>query len=330
MSAPSLSLCVVLSDAKRIIKANRGHFLALGLLFALPLSFSTVVYPSLSQPTSIVSIYNRLLASSSPPAPEDENPPVDGSSDAVFTLLYSLLVLLFSLFTTASITHSTWNGFFGRPLKVTSSLKSILVSFFPLAATYIVFQLILGLIMFAVGGLSMLMYGGILLLGPRIDYDSLYFLGLIVVITVLLVGTMIYIQVEWFLASVVVVLESKWGFEPLKRSSYLVKGMKWIAFSILVYFAVSIGVMSAFYSSSVPGLISSGWISWEFGLLTVIFTAISTALMLYSVAATTVLFIHCKALRGELALETVDEFAPLYVQLPFDADEKAPKVVYVV
>ncbi|XP_075494839.1 uncharacterized protein LOC142532418 [Primulina tabacum] len=329
MSAPSLNLCIVLSDAKRIIRANRGHFFALGLLFVLPLSFSAIVYPSFSQPTSFISIYNRLLSSSSTPEPEDEIPPVD-KSDVVFTVLYSLFVLMFSLFTTASITHSTWNGFFGRPLKITSSLKSILVSFFPLIATYIMSQLILGLIIFAGGGLAALTYGGILFLGAQTDYGNVYFLVLVVLTTVLLVGVMIYIQVEWFLASVVAVLESKWGFEPLKRSSYLVKGVKWIAFSILMYFALSIGILSAFYSSSVPSLISSGWISWQFVLLTVLFTLFATALMLYSVAATAVLFIYCKALRGELALELVDEFAPLYVHLPFDADEKVPKVVYVV
>ncbi|XP_073019415.1 uncharacterized protein [Primulina eburnea] len=273
-------------------------------------------------------IYNRLLSSSTP-VPDGEISPVD-NSDVIFTVLYSLFVLLLSVFTSASITHSTWNGFFGRPLNITSSVKSILVSFFPLTVTYLVSVLILGLIIFAVGGLAALMYGGILFLGAQTDFGNVNFPVLVVLLAVLLVGVMIYLQVEWFLACVVVVVESKWGFEPLKRSSYLVKGMKWIAFSILIYFALSIGFLSAFYSSSVPGYISSGWISWEFGLPTVLFTVFATALLLYSVVATAVLFIYCKALHGELALEMVDEFAPLYVRLPFDGDEKAPKVVYVV
>ncbi|KZV32341.1 hypothetical protein F511_22598 [Dorcoceras hygrometricum] len=330
MSTPRLNLRVVLSDARRIIKANAGHFAALGLLFVLPLSFSAIVYPSLLQPTSVISIYNRLLSSSSTTVPEGETPPSDEESDVVFTLVYYLFVLAFSLFTTASITHSTWNGFFGRPLKITSSLKSTLASLLPLAATYVVYQAILGLILIGVGGLLTLLYGGILFLGAQIDYGNVYFVGLLVLMTLVLVGVMVYIQVEWFLASVVVVVESKWGFETLKRSSYLINGMKWIAFGILIYFALSIGVLSGLYSSSVPSFIRSGGISWDFGLLTVLFTFFVTALMLYSVAATTVLFIYCKALCGELALEMADDFAPLYVRLPFDGDEKAPKVVYVV
>ncbi|XP_075483581.1 uncharacterized protein LOC142523732 [Primulina tabacum] len=328
MSTASLNLCLVLSDAKRMIKANRSHFLALGLLFVLPLSLSAIVYPSFSQPASIMFIYNRLLSSSTL-VPDVEISPVD-NSDVIFTVLYSLFVLLLTLFTSASITHSTWNGFFGRPLNITSSVKSILVSFFPLTVTYIVSLLILGLIIFAVGSLAALMYDGILFLGAQTDFGNVYFPVLVVLLAVLFVGVMIYIQVEWFLACAVVVVESKWGFEPLKRSSYLVKGMKWIAFSILIYFALSIGFLSAFYSSSVPSYISSGWISWEFGLPTVLFTVFATALLLYSVVATAVLFIYCKALHGELALEMVDEFAPQYVRLPFDGDEKVPKVVYVV
>lgn len=39
------------------------------------------------------------------------------------------------------------------------------------------------------------------------------------------------------------------------------------------------------------------------------------------------LFIHSKALHGDLGSEIVYEFGRLDVRLPFDCDEKVPKVV---
>lgn len=53
---------------------------------------------------------------------------------------------------------------------------------------------------------------------------------------VLLGLVVIYLQVNWALASVVVVLESTWGFEALNRSRNLIKGRRWLAFSLsLIY-----------------------------------------------------------------------------------------------
>ncbi|KAJ0096186.1 hypothetical protein Patl1_16769 [Pistacia atlantica] len=41
-------------------------------------------------------------------------------------------------------------------------------------------------------------------------------------------------------------------------------------------------------------------------------------LFLYNIAANTVLYMYCKAIHGELAMEVAKEFSKEYVSLPFD------------
>ena len=45
-------------------------------------------------------------------------------------------------------------------------------------------------------------------------------------------------------------------------------------------------------------------------------------------ATNTVLYMYCKAIHGELAMEIAEEFAKEYVSLPFD-DGKVPHLVSV-
>ncbi|KAH7859720.1 hypothetical protein Vadar_004693 [Vaccinium darrowii] len=46
------------------------------------------------------------------------------------------------------------------------------------------------------------------------------------------VVVLVYLRVNWALACVVVVVESKWGFEPLQRSAYLMRGMRLVSLSL--------------------------------------------------------------------------------------------------
>lgn len=188
--------------------------------------------------------------------------------------------------------------------------------------------LLMGLVLFAVGSLAGIMYGAILLWAET-DLLVPYFLVFVVFLVVLNLGVMIYFQIEWYLADVIVVVESKWGYVALRRSSDLVKGMRSVAFSIFVLYELLLCIMSVFFSCLVPTPINSGSVSWMLVLQTVAFTGIATILRLYSVSATAVLFIYCKGLRGELATGTAYELAPLNFRLPHDDYdyEKAHKAV---
>ncbi|KAJ0677665.1 hypothetical protein HanOQP8_Chr12g0439241 [Helianthus annuus] len=133
------------------------------------------------------------------------------------------------------------------------------------------------------------------------DYNSVYFMWFSAIMGAILITIVIYFYVEWSLAFVVVVVESRWGFAALMRSSYLVKGMR----------SVSLGTCSEnFYRS------------WAFGPLVFITMLGSVFLMIFMLritAANTVLYNYYKALHGELALEVAEGFVQEYTNLPVDA-----------
>ncbi|TKY58917.1 hypothetical protein E2542_SST15992 [Spatholobus suberectus] len=141
-AATSLNLWGILSESKRIINAHSRHFLALSVIFLLPLSFSLIVspflFPLLSPHHS--SHIHILLRHSQPPQPQNPSLPF---SFSLPLLLFFLSLFLFSLCALASITHSVFHGFFGRPVKLLSALLSIPASFFPLLATALISQLFL-------------------------------------------------------------------------------------------------------------------------------------------------------------------------------------------
>ncbi|XP_076948327.1 uncharacterized protein LOC143620535 [Bidens hawaiensis] len=166
-------------------------------------------------------------------------------------------------------------------------------------------------------------------LGLAIDYTSYYFTLFCAVLALGLGLFIIYFLVNWSLACVVVLTESKWGFEPLWRSSYLVKGLKPVSLSLLLLFGALIGCWVWMNSNNVMQFDAvNGWKSWPFVLQLVTGTSILTLFLLYNTSANTVLYMYCKALHGELAIEIAEEFAREYVSLPFD-NEKVPHVVTV-
>ncbi|XP_027916886.1 uncharacterized protein LOC114176147, partial [Vigna unguiculata] len=138
---------------------------------------------------------------------------------------------------------------------------------------------------------------------------------------------LLYLRVSWSLAPVIVVAESTWGLQPLRRSASLVSGMTPVAASSFLFFASlqALLLWTAFL------LRSDGWAwkDWAFITQIVLTSTLLMILMLYRAAADTVLYMYCKAVHGELAVDIAQEFAWQYVCLPFD-DGKVPHVVSVV
>lgn len=160
------------------------------------------------------------------------------------------------------------------------------------------------------------------------SYNSVYFHALSSIGVVLLGLVLVYVCVNWVLVGVIVVVESKWGFEPMVRSKGLVRGMRWVALSLIMFFGFFELVLLwiSVVSGSNAGAELDGWNSWAFVVQIVATTAVLTLVLLHGIAATTVLYMYCKALHGELAGEIAHEFAAEYVSLPFD-EKKVPHVV---
>ncbi|KAM3281538.1 hypothetical protein P3S67_028560 [Capsicum chacoense] len=328
----TLNLWGVLSQSKRIINAHSRHFLALSVFFLLPLSFSLIIYPTFQ-----FTLFNwnsnlsfSFFTSLGPFDPIQNLTRPDPEYLLVF-FVYALFAVLLSLFAFATITYSTLHGFYGRPVKLISSMKSLIYSFLPLVATLIVSVVICALVVFLFGLFVAVVVLSVHFLGFEVDYASNYFMGLVVLLGVVLVLVFIWMQVNWSLAYVIVIVEYKWGYESLRRSAYLVKGMRWVALSVLLFFGVLIGLLVGGCSSFLVtvGAASGGWTSFGMILQMVVSSGFATLLMLQSIAASVVLYMYCKALHGELALEIAEEFAREYVYLPFD-NEKVPHVVCVV
>nr|XP_009796957.1 PREDICTED: uncharacterized protein LOC104243467 [Nicotiana sylvestris]XP_016497228.1 PREDICTED: uncharacterized protein LOC107816072 [Nicotiana tabacum] len=335
----TLNLWGVLSQSKRIINAHSRHFLALSVSFLLPLSFSLIVYPTLqtalSQSNSIIFHPQAHLSSSflTLPNPFDPTRNLTRPDPQLFLVLfaYTLFAVLLAIFAVATITYSTFHGFYGRPVKLVSSMQSVLYSFLPLVATLIVSRVIHAVIVLLFALFGAIVVHCVQFLGFEVNYESNYFTGLVVLLGVALVLVFIWLQVNWSLAYVIVVVESKWGYEPLRRSAYLVKGMRRVALSVLLFFGVLIGLLVGGCSSFLVtvGAASGGWTSFGVILQMVVSSGFATLLMLQSLAASVVLYMYCKALHGELPLDIAEEFASEYVYLPFD-NEKVPHVVCVV
>ncbi|KAE8673274.1 Son of sevenless [Hibiscus syriacus] len=310
MAAPppppsNIGLRTILSESRRIFRAHTWHFQALSVLFLLPFSFFLSVYPFIYQ----------------------QNPPIFFYPIRPFIsiLIYTLILSFFSIFAVGSITHSVFHGFYGQPVKLLSAIKEASTSFFPLISTAFVeslivsgINLILGLVFFALLKTTQI-------LGFQVHHSSSFLILLCLAYLIILTSISLYLRVNWTFAYVIVVVESSWGIEPLKRSQILVKGMKGVAFKILLFFGffISINILQSIMISGDSA--GDDWKSWDFILNIVATTAFYMVLLLYSLAACTVFYVYSKALQGELA----EQFAGEYVSLPFD-DGKAPHVVSIV
>ncbi|KAK9277496.1 hypothetical protein L1049_007040 [Liquidambar formosana] len=329
-SQPPLDFHGVLSESKRIISAHSRHFLALSVLFLLPLSFLTTIYTTLTHLLTHSQSFHCQILLRLPLTHHHHHPPL--TQTLLLPLVFSIVTLFLSLCAVGSITYSVFQGFYGRPVKLVPAIFSLLRSFLPLFATVLASQIIQFAVCFAFGLLVFLSMKGFELWGLRIEYSSPFFIGICAVAVLCLALVLVYLQMNWALAFVVAVAESSWGFEPLRRSASLVKGMKRTALSLILFFGFFIGILVWSSSVSAQGFddaANNGWKSGAFVVQTVVITTLVMLLMLHSFAANTVLYMYCKAIHGELAMEIADEFAREYVSLPFD-DGKVPFVVSVI
>ncbi|CAL5212979.1 unnamed protein product [Lathyrus oleraceus] len=321
----SLNLCSILSESKRIINAHSRHFLALSVIFLLPLSFSLIVSPT---------IFHLITTSSNSPTIHIlvrlAQPQIKTLTQTTFNfpfpfplLLFSLFFLLiFSLSALATITHSVFHGFFGRPVKLLSTVTSLFSSFLPLLLTSILSLLILFSLSLPIPLLS-------LLLRPNLSSSPITLTASAILLPAL-IFFLFYLRISWTLASVIAVVENTYGTQPLRRSAALMDGMKCTGASCYLFFASLEGII--LWSGSLLAAVASdsgSWKDWAFVVQIVLTSAVLTILMLYKAAANTVLYMYCKAVHGELALEIAEEFAWQYVSLPFD-ESKVPHVVSVV
>ncbi|KAJ6322378.1 hypothetical protein OIU77_012267 [Salix suchowensis] len=108
--------------------------------------------------------------------------------------------------------------------------------------------------------------------------SSPYFIVFSVILGVVMVFVLLHLQLKWLLAPVIVVAESSWGLESLRRSDYLMKRMKGVALSMLLFFGFFSGLLVITISFPGEGLhignIDSPWKIWPFVVRIVVTSAL--------------------------------------------------------
>ncbi|KAK9277556.1 hypothetical protein L1049_007101 [Liquidambar formosana] len=277
---------LVLSESKRIYLAHSRHFLALALLFLLPVSFIITIYATLGHLRTHSQFLIRHTHAHTHPFP---------TQALLVPLIYFISIPFLSLCALGSITFSVFQGFHGRPVKLIPALNSLLHSFLPLFVTVLASQIIQLVVCFAFGILVFLVIKGTELLGYKIECSSPYFIAISIVALVCLALVLVYLEVNWVLAGAVVVAESSWGFQPLKRSSSLVK-KKGAARSLLLFYGLLTGMLvwvSSLATEAIRGA-TNGWKNGAFVAQTVVTTFLVMLLILQSFVAKSVLYIYCE------------------------------------
>ncbi|KAL6905920.1 hypothetical protein ACP4OV_003521 [Aristida adscensionis] len=294
---------------RRLVHAHSRHFLALSSLLLLPLALLLVSLPSPFLPPNSSSPSSRAAPSvslirspaqgqGSGAAPRAPPPPLP-------LLALALAAALLYLAAFAAAAASAHAGFFGRPVRLLASLRSVPASLLRLLLTALP--------------------ASPLLLLPLLPLPASLGAWLA------LLGAVLH-SPFWSLAAAAAVVESAAGLAPLRRSCALLAGARLAALSAFLVFAAGAaitlwgfgGVAAETYD------VTAGWAGMAPVVVKAVAgTALLALIMLYGMVANVVLYMHCRALHGELTGEIYNEFANVYVFLPFD-DGKDRHVVSVV
>lgn len=266
---------------RRLVAAHSRHFLALSSLLLLPLSLLLLSLPAPFLPPVSPSVSLRSTTTPQPALP------------LPLLALVAAAALLY-LVAFAAAAASAHAGFFGRPVKLLASLLSVPAS-------------LLRLLLTALPAAPLLLLP--LLQLPFPLTAALAVLGLLLLVPF------------WSLAGAAAVVESSAGVSPLRQSCRLLNGARLAALSAFLVFGAGIGVTLWGFGGVAAETYdaSAGWAGMAPVVVkAVVGTAVLVVLMLYGMVINVVLYMHCRALHGELTGEIYNEFANSYVFLPFD------------
>lgn len=325
----------IFEESRRIITAHSRHFLGLSVLFLLPIAFLTCAASTFRNWINIKEGHEELLRSIastySNHGDDDDNQDfflayTGGLMETKVVLLlslYSLLMFGLALCSNAAVTHSTCNGFYGRGVKLPGAIKSIPGSAWRLLVTTACGMAVLVGISF-----TFVLFLSLVLLGLSAFNVTLELMAPVHLVIVVLAGLVgLYLQIHWILATVIPVVEGSWGLEPLRRSSYLVQGMRWVSLSLNLFFAIT-GLALALWASYLQSSSSDSLNMLSKIVQSITVLASMTVWYLYNITTTTVFYMFCKSNHNELLDAIIEEFSRDYMVLPFEY-QKVPQLVSV-
>lgn len=317
MATQKVHIYDLLSEAQTTAKSHFRHYLPLFMLFILPFSFSIVAYPTLQHSLATPPSNSYLFF------PFNGDPIV--FKPLTLFLLYISTLLCLSVCAIGTFTYSLYHGSSDQPVKSVDAIKSLSNSLMRLFATFfcahaIIFAglLVIGLIVSEVT--REIEY----LLGFEIQYHGVCFWVVYVLCRVLLGLGLLCLYADWVLAPVIVVAESSWGLEPLKRSASLVKGNRGVVVRLLVSICsltwlILLGFGSCEFVIPFGSSVSNS--TWVIVSIAVGSCMLSTHL-LHSLIAITILYKKCKAMQEGLPVQIKDDVNREYISL-----SKVPYIV---
>lgn len=137
---------------------------------------------------------------------------------------------------------------------------------------------------------------------------------------------LLWLQVNWLLAYVISVVESKSGFETLRRSANLLKGKRWVALYTILSYEFLMGLMVLGYSIILVVVGIDNGSSLVVIFVTMQCSVVGFLMMNYYLQGNVALYMHCKDefFNGEKSpLEIGDKFigASEYISMPMDDDK---------
>ncbi|GMN41921.1 hypothetical protein TIFTF001_011135 [Ficus carica] len=307
----------ILSESNRIINFQPRNFVFLAALFVFP-SIAAVIYLVYQYPVAISDYFLTIISTNSfGPDHQDHIANIFRTPKTfLLPLAFAFLISLFTLSAVGSITYTAFHAFHGQPVKLKSAFMSIKSSFFPLLGTTLLVRTIISSIIIIFAVILLSMFHGARSLGFHITVYSPYFLASCMAAAILFTSVVTYLHANWSLASVIVVAESTWGFEALKRSASLIKGRRrlFLSVSYVLWFSQVMLVLSTNHF-----WLSTSDIVWkQFFLLVatqVLMMSISLTLsQLFCIVANTVLYVYCKAIHDGEEFPGPAEYVRLPVQ----------------
>lgn len=298
----SLGVVGICKEAYNILRLHVRLFLSLALTLLLPLGLIIFCHSFISAP-----LINKIMRNEDALNQEEAGSPVAAKTRSVLgaeyfglgvlAFIYLIFVLAFSLLSTAAIVYTVACIYTAKGLsyvKVISVVprvwKRLFMTFLWAHVLVFVYHVIFIFIL-------------VLIILLR-AYISQIFDILIVPALLVFYALLIYIYLVWHLASVVSVLEDRYGIGALRKSSELIKGKRWVGCAVfLIYTLLSSIVLSTYsvlvtdptHMQSIVGRIFIGL------LLLLLWTALS----LIGILVQTVVYFVCKSYHHE----SIDRYA---------------------
>lgn len=288
----------ILKESGRILSLYRRLFFSLASTLVLPLCFLLLAHHLVSLPLVHKISHDERYIEQHPGTPDAERRQANVAGEWVSLLAfftgYLLFVLAFSLLSTAAVVYTVACIYTEKSVSYTKVLGVVPTVWKRLLITFLWVFFIIA----AYHGISILIIHVII---HSFEHTPVFFICLFFILLVL-ISLQNYLSCIWHLASVISVLEDRYGFFALKRSFNLIKGKQLVGFELFSAYVVMGGVISILFHIYVlhhRHHDATGHNLLFRLVLGTLLVAFLTVVTLFGMLVQTVFYFVCKAYHGE-------------------------------